>query len=386
MKRSWLKIYRPGCYLLLMVFGVALLYAASATGHRLRPAIITIELDSEGRYAAEVKLNLEALLAGIGPEHQDTREAPQAAEYDAMRQLPAAQLRQRFAAFKQRYLMGISLSIDGQRLEPELVSLEIPPVGDVAVERLTQITLAGTLPADGRQLIWSYAPEFGEHVLRVATVEQGVIRAEWLKPGQSSEAFPLDAAVVASPTTAQVFIDYTRLGFTHILPKGLDHMLFVLGIFLLSLKWRPLLYQVTAFTLAHSITLAMSLYGLISLPASVVEPLIALSIVYIAVENILIAGLKPWRIWVVFGFGLLHGLGFAGVLTELGLPRNEFLTALIGFNLGVELGQLVVIALAFLAIGVWFHKQPWYRRVVVVPGSVVIALVGSYWLVERIAG
>ena len=183
-----------------------------------------------------------------------------------------------------------------------------------------------------------------------------------------------------------MFSDYTVLGYTHILPKGLDHILFVLGIFLLSAHWRPLLYQVTAFTVAHSITLGLSLYGLISLPASVVEPLIALSIVYVAVENIVSGELKPWRVWIVFGFGLLHGLGFAGVLKELGLPAGEFLPALIAFNVGVELGQLTVIGAALLTVGFWFSRRPWYRNRVVVPASALIALVGAYWTIARVLG
>ena len=112
----------------------------------------------------------------------------------------------------------------------------------------------------------------------------------------------------------------------HILPKGLDHILFVLGIFLLSPRWKTMLLQVTAFTVAHSITLGLSIYGIVSLPSRIVEPLIALSIAYVAIENLLTRELKPWRLALVFMFGLLHGLGFAGVLRELGLPREEFLT------------------------------------------------------------
>ena len=103
------------------------------------------------------------------------------------------------------------------------------------------------------------------------------------------------------------------------------------------------------------------------MPSSIVEPLIALSIVYVAVENILTDELKPWRVYVVFGFGLLHGLGFAGVLTELELPRSEYLTALITFNVGVELGQLAVISGAFLFVGLWFRNRSWYRRRIIIP-------------------
>jgi hypothetical protein len=160
----------------------------------------------------------------------------------------------------------------------------------------------------------------------------------------------------------------------------------VLGLFLLSTAWRPLLLQVTMFTVAHSITLGLGMYGVVSLASTIVEPLIALSITYVAVENLLTSTLRPWRAALVFGFGLLHGLGFAGVLSELGLPRSEFLTALLAFNAGVELGQLAVIGCAFLAVGWWRRsRSAGYRRWVVVPASLAIAMVGAYWTMARLA-
>jgi hypothetical protein len=141
---------------------------------------------------------------------------------------------------------------------------------------------------------------------------------------------------------------------------------------------------VTSFTVAHSITLALGLYGFIAISPSIVEPLISLSIVYVAVENILTANLQPWRPFVVFGFGLLHGLGFAGILQEVGLSRADYMIGLIGFNVGVELGQLTVIAIAWLVSGFWFRHKAWYRRRVVWPASAVIALTGLFWTIERI--
>ena len=146
------------------------------------------------------------------------------------------------------------------------------------------------------------------------------------------------------------------LGYRHILPEGLDHILFVLGLFLLRAELRPVLIQVTTFTIAHSLTLALSLYGVVSLPTRVVEPLIALSIVYVAIENLRTRTLTPSRVALVFLFGLLHGLGFAGVLTGLHLARGDFAVALLGFNLGVEAGQLTVIAGAALLLGSWQQR------------------------------
>ena len=142
--------------------------------------------------------------------------------------------------------------------------------------------------------------------------------------------------------------------------------------------------QVSTFTIAHSITLALTMYGIVSLPATVVEPMIALSIVYIAVENLLVSDLKPWRLALVFSFGLLHGMGFAGVLRDLGLPRPQFLTALVSFNLGVEGGQLFVVAAASLAVAYWRQRPLVYRRLIVQPASVLIALIGLLWTVQRV--
>lgn len=175
---------------------------------------------------------------------------------------------------------------------------------------------------------------------------------------------------------------YVKMGFQHILPNGLDHILFVLGLFLLSRKTKSLLSQISAFTVAHSLTLALSLYGVISLPSSIVEPLIALSIVFVAVENLFTTETKAWRPFIVFGFGLVHGLGFASALKETGLAHGDFLTGLVGFNTGVELGQLSVVALALVAVG-WLRSKPSYRMAVVIPASCAIALVALVWTIER---
>jgi hypothetical protein len=144
------------------------------------------------------------------------------------------------------------------------------------------------------------------------------------------------------------------------------------------------LIQVTSFTIAHSVSLALSILGVVRLPPSVVEPLIALSIVYVAVENLVTSELTPWRPALVFAFGLLHGLGFAGVLHDVGVPRSQFFTALVSFNFGVEMGQLTVLAVATLLIAKPARHRAWYRSLVVVPASLAIAAIGTYWSVVRL--
>jgi len=185
------------------------------------------------------------------------------------------------------------------------------------------------------------------------------------------------------PRTA-IYWEYLKLGFTHILPLGFDHILFIVSLYLLEPRLKPVLWQATAFTVAHSITLGLAMYGIIRPPGSVVEPIIALSILFVALENILTNRLSPWRLVVVFGFGLVHGMGFASALTGLGLPRQAYFGSLVSFNVGVELGQLSIIVLCWALVGRWAAARPWYRARVLVPGSVLIGLVAAYWTVERL--
>ena len=362
-----------------LVFG----QAASLLAHEIRPAVATLTLDSDGRYEIAVVVNIEAVIAAVSPQHRDTDESPNAREYNRLRALAPDALRTVIEVEVAQYLDGIELQFDGTRVRPALSGLEIPPVGDVALSRQTVVRLGGAAPAGAKTLTFSYAARFGSCVVRVREGER--LDAMWLKNGERSAPYVIGKGF-DQRTMADVLLDYTVLGFTHILPKGLDHILFVLGLFLLSTRMAPLLIQVTAFTVAHTLTLALSVYGVVSLPSSVVEPLISASIVYVAVENILTPNLKPWRALVVFGFGLLHGLGFAGVLVEVGLPHRQFVPALVSFNVGVELGQLAVITLAYLAVGIWGRNKTWYRPRVVIPASATVAAVGLFWTVQRVLG
>jgi hypothetical protein len=183
--------------------------------------------------------------------------------------------------------------------------------------------------------------------------------------------------------TDTVFL-YIKLGFEHIIPLGVDHILFVLSLFLLNPKLKPVLLQATAFTVAHTVTLGLSMYQVINPPAYIVEPIIAISIMYVAMENILSKELKKTRIGIVFLFGLIHGMGFSSVLSELGLPKESFLTSLLMFNVGVELGQISVIVLAYFLLGKFFGDKPYYRKFIVIPISAFIFIVATYWTIERI--
>ncbi len=354
----------------------------------VKPALVEISVFSEGRFRIEVRASIEALLTGINSQYRDTTQAPTAEEYDRLRELEAPALAQAFEPFRQEMLEAIALRLDGRPAQAEITAVEIPVPGYTKVPRISLIVLEGNIPVDTETLSWYYPAAFGDNAVRVRQVDERNAKWhwsswQWIREDRTSEAFSL-TEVFTQPDFITVVVDYVGAGFDHIIPKGLDHILFVLGLFLFSTRMRPLLWQITMFTVAHSITLAMAMTGVIELPARVVEPLIALSIAYVGIENVWHRRLHPSRLILVFAFGLLHGLGFASMLADFGMPENAFATALISFNVGVELGQLAVVAMAFLTVGLWFGNRPDYRRLVVIPGSLLISAVGLYWTWQRL--
>ena len=196
-------------------------------------------------------------------------------------------------------------------------------------------------------------------------------------------AHTINYSLEDAPATDVVWF-YLKLGYQHIIPTGADHILFVAGLCLLSTKFKTILWQATAFTVAHSVTLALSMKNIVIAPSAIVEPIIALSIMFVAVENILVKKLSSWRILVVFMFGLIHGLGFASSLNEIGLPPGKFFTSIIAFNAGVELGQVTVIAAMFGLIINRLKNKSWYRQRVVYGLSGLITLIAFYWTIERV--
>lgn len=217
--------------------------------------------------------------------------------------------------------------------------------------------------------------------LKKALTALAVLAAIVCMPGTAS-AHPADMDL-SMLSGSEIAMLYMKLGFTHILPLGLDHILFILALYFLNPKLKQVIWQATAFTVAHSITLGLAMTGVIAPASSIVEPIIALSIVFVAVENLFATKVNPFRIVLVFVFGLIHGLGFAGVLGELGMPEENFAKSLIMFNVGVELGQVAVILMAYLLIGKWFSEKEWYRRRVLYPVSSLIGVVALYWTIER---
>jgi hypothetical protein len=340
--------------------------------HDLERTQVVLTFAADGTFVLEVAndpawllLRLESFAggrvpAGITPEARDAR----------------------LRAIANVFVDRLVLFVDGHEIRPESAEYEPPPSASPAdtLPPLATFRVRGRMPGHARTLRWLYGLVIDPYPLTIRRAD-GASSIEWIDGSDWSGTIDLSGQFRRA-TRLDVARDYLALGYTHILPKGLDHILFVIGLFLLSVRLRPILIQVTTFTVAHSITLALTMYGIVSLPSRVVEPLIALSIAYVAIENLATNQLKPWRLALVFAFGLLHGMGFAGVLSGLGLPRSDFLTALLSFNLGVEGGQLTVIAVAAAAL-YWYRQRVWYHRFVVMPASLAIAAVGVYWTITR---
>ncbi len=416
--------------------------ASAVQAHEVLPSIADMTLEGD-QLVFDVRLNLESFIAGVDQDQIiDTDEAPQADRYDQLHALDSETLAAEFEAFWPQMADKIVVSFDGGPAA-ELVLRDVQPgaiPGD-EIARSSAIQFAAAAPAGAETVSLSWDRTYGNLVLRQMGVDapyDGLIQ-------QGASTGPISLSGGDQAGALQTFVNYIPVGFDHIVPLGLDHILFVLGLFFLSTRMGALLWQISAFTLAHTITLALAALGYVTIPGSIVEPLIALSIAYVAIENLFTDGLSRWRPVIIFGFGLLHGLGFASVLAEFGLPDGTFVPALIGFNIGVEIGQLGVIAVAYACVmkaidlsdsatanrpvaalyligmivvialviptnaylpdmredlgkliaavavllglcaaSAVVARVGSYREVVAMPGSILIAAVAVYWCVERV--
>jgi hypothetical protein len=355
----------------------------------VKPALIEISVYKSGRIQVEMRASIEALLTGINSRYKNTQDSPAAEKYDDLRAMPAQQLEKQFKLFVHHFLSSIELTVDTRKVLLELSEVHIPEPGYTKVPRMSTVYLQAKAPLLARNISWYYPAAFGDNAVRVRQVDAANKKWhwsqwQWLKTDSVSTPFSL-SEVYAQQKPSETLVSYVPMGFKHILPRGLDHILFVLGLFLFSRYIKPLVWQITMFTLAHTLTLGLATAQFVSLPDQLVEPLIALSIAYIGFENLRARKLANYRLALVFLFGLIHGLGFAGVLLDFGMPSNSFLLALISFNIGVEIGQLTVIAIAFIGLGMWFRKEPSrFQQYISNPLSFLIGVTGLIWTIERI--
>lgn len=380
------------------LWALVLLLAGTARAHTVMMTQVLVSFGREpGQVDVKFDIDLTLLLGSPQRYYEIASEPPRRQDADIRQLLPSV-------------LDNLQLHVGAQRLQLQYRGFTAAPAQksdylDASMSKLSTLSFVAGLPAGDAGPLKLVVPLGASVDYPVAYTIQIPARrlsmTRWLEEGvHESEPFEWAGKVPAVPggrvvsTTAAAFdpdalpwtrqlTTYLRLGFRHIVPEGADHILFVLGLFFLGITWRKLLSQTTVFTIAHATTLFLSTYGIFRLPSRYVEPAIALSIAGIALENVFRPRLGPGRLAVVFAFGLIHGLGFASSLSEVPFPQRDFVMALLGFNFGVDFGQLFVIAMAFLAVGAW-RNEPWFRARIAVPSSLAIAAVGLFWAIQRI--
>jgi len=365
-------------------FAILFFFSSTINSHEIKPAIVDLII-ADGQASIDFKINAEQILSGVdASQYQDTNDAPQAELYDQFREKNEEELKQDIQQNWNLFQDQITINgLEGSSLS--LVDLMIDQ--DVNPEYPRDTNLKTEAPLTQNEITIQFATELGPVVIRQFEdiSKENMIFSTYLQPGEiSAELSPLSQA-----TISQTIIEYVILGMEHIVPKGLDHILFIFGVFFFAVKLKPLLWQVTMFTLAHSLTLILASLKLVFIPASIIEPLIALSIGYVAFENIFQRQGKfhsrsnAIRYAVIFFFGLIHGLGFAFVLEDIGLPTGQLILSLLSFNIGVEIAQIGLVVLAYLLM-FYPSKQLWYRKAIQIPCSLVIGLIGIYWFFERV--
>ena len=370
-------------FFLIIIFSLKaffIFFASQLSSHELSPNIINLQIDKK-RISIEFTINLEAYLAGVDFSILDnTNDHDNETYYKTLRKLNNSELTKIFLKNWDKFVSLFSIvSEDGTKLNNfNFSKIDTEDIDNTEVSRLSNIYFF-VENQEMKPVTFQASRILGEIIFRQTGVENGV--TQFLLSGEKSKVI---SAKTGKPLDwIDTFLDYIPVGFSHILPKGLDHILFVLGLLFLTPKVYPLLIQISIFTLAHTITLAISSLKIIDISSAIIEPLIAASIIYVAIENFFNSSLTKYRSIIIFFFGLLHGLGFASVLSSFGLPGTNFIWALVGFNIGVEIGQITII-LAFYAILIyWIKTKNYYRKYISIPGSLIIALFGTFWLLER---
>ena len=369
-----------------LLFAILFFFATPASSHEIKPAIVDLII-SDGIASIDFKINAEQVLANVDASiYQDTNDSPQAELYDQFRAKSEEDLKNDIQQNWNLFQEQISLKGINESSRLDLIDISTDPVVNIELPRDTN--LSTQIALNENSFTVQFKNTFGPVVIRQFEdfEKENMIYSSYLQPGQESEELSVNSA----SSVGQIIIEYLILGMEHIVPKGLDHILFIFGVFFFAVKLKPLLWQVTMFTFAHSLTLILASLKLVFIPASIIEPLIALSIGYVALENIFQSNNNKFRsrqyvirYIVIFLFGLIHGLGFAFVLEDIGLPTGQLILSLLSFNIGVEIAQIGLVVVAFI-IMYWPSQQAWYRKLIQIPFSLLIGLVGIYWFFERV--
>jgi len=377
---SYIKIIKLYLFIIISIF-----FSNISFAHEIKPSIADFTYD-ENYLNVEVRLNAELILSNIDASNiSNTNSSPLTEIYDRYRLLNKKDLENAILESWNDISSNIDIKINNELKKIELIKIDTQDVKNFEISRDTIISFRVLLNRSSENFTFKWIKNYGPIILRENNdlkLEDELV-TEYLQSGKESEPIFFNENNFRS-----MFISFTKffvLGIQHIIPKGLDHILFIFGLFLFSSSLNKLIKQITIFTIAHSITLIFVSLSLIKINPQIVEPIIALSIVYVGLENIFKNYIKEYmRYVVILFFGLLHGLGFALVLSDIGYRSSKLFLNLISFNIGIEVAQISIILFLYLLIAIKFANNKYYRIVFQIPSSILIASIGLYWFIERI--
>ena len=357
----------------------------NVSAHEIKPAVVEFN-HFNNQIDLTLKFNAEAFLANIDASiHKETKESPNSNLYDEMRLLSSKKLKEKILNLNSgdKIQNSIFLKTSDKALNLKLVDIVVLEEKNIEKVRYTEILFESEIQNLKNSLTFETEKSFGPIIFRDFSNVLGnkeKPKSQWLQAGAKTNPININMDEV----------DYTNLiisavwsGILHIIPYGFDHILFVLGLFFFSYKIKPLLIQVTTFTVAHSITLILGSLGYVSISSSIIEAFIAASIIWIGVENLFRRNMNFSRTSVIFCFGLLHGLGFATMFKQIGLEGSDYFLNLLSFNIGIEIGQIATLLPLIFLIPI-FNRISWYRMLIAIPASVIIALFGANMFIDRV--
>ena len=361
------------------------LFSTVSISHEIKPSIADFTYD-ENFLNIKIRLNAELILSNIDASKiSNTNSSSLSDIYDKLRILDKIELEELFKSSWQEISTNIDIKINNETKKINLINIEVEDIKNFEISRDTHIYLQVLLNNNSEYFTFSWIKKYGPIILRENSNHklEDELFTEYLQSGIESNQFSFNEKNFKNRLNS--FIKFFVLGVQHIIPKGLDHILFIFGLFLFSSSLKKLITQITIFTIAHSITLIFVSLSLMKINPQIVEPIIALSIVYVGIENIFKNYVKEYlRYVVILFFGLLHGLGFALVLSDIGYRSTDLFINLISFNIGIEVAQISIVLVLYLLVALNFAKNKNYRMFFQVPSSILISSIGLYWFFERI--
>ena len=364
---------------------ISIFFCNTSFAHEIKPSIADFAYD-QNYLNFEVRLNAELILSNIDASNiSNTNSSPLTEIYDRYRLLNKKDLENSILESWKDISSNIDIKINNKLKEIDLIKIDTQDVKNFEISRDTLISFRVLLNEESENFTFKWIKNYGAIILRENNdlkLEDELV-TEYLQSGTETDPIFFKENNFRSMFTS--FTKFFVLGIQHIIPKGLDHILFIFGLFLFSSSLNKLIKQITIFTIAHSITLIFVSLSLIKINPQIVEPIIALSIVYVGLENIFRNYIKEYmRYVVILFFGLLHGLGFALVLSDIGFRSSKLFINLISFNIGIEVAQISIILFLYLLIAIKFANNKYYRIAFQIPSSILIASIGLYWFIERI--